>query len=234
VLACSEKGGLMVKLASTLYSVAILLPIISFIFGLLIAVDPYFFVPTFTSKKTSLWGDPAKQPGLIIFTIKSDGGLTANYPIDVEVEISKAKDVESYFLQAEKIEIVIPDSYKYPITQGKTGMFAAGSIPISLQDAKGSGKIIFPDAGAFAIYTIFVDDQPVFVANFPEPVEDPIFVVENYGLRLQIENNRNLGLAIISVSLTSIGLLLGLRTRKHGTEVSEKLPSSKRSKRRAR
>jgi hypothetical protein len=79
-------------------------------------------------------------------------------------------------------------------------MFPAGKIPISLQDGKGKGKIIFPNAGSFSVYHILVDDNPVFTANFPKPTEAPIFVVEDYGIRLQIQNSRNLGVAVISIA----------------------------------
>jgi hypothetical protein len=184
--------------------------ILSFLIGLLLALNPYLFIPTQIIKKLSLWGDPTKQPALIIFTIKSKGTLTANYPIDVEVEIRKSRDVERFFHQAKKMELIIPDSYEYPIKQSESGMFPAGKIPISLQDGKGKGKIIFPNAGSFSVYHILVDDNPVFTANFPKPTEAPIFVVEDYGIRLQIQNSRNLGVAVMSLSLTAIGFLLGL------------------------
>jgi len=35
-------------------------------------------------------------------------------------------------------------------------------------------------------------------------------LVEDYGIRLQIQNSRNLGVAVMSLSLTAIGFLLGL------------------------
>ncbi len=188
---------------------AISVLICSFLLGLAIAINPYLFIPMQVVKKLSLWGDPSKQPGLVIFTMKSKGTLTANYPIDVEVEIKKSKDVEPYFLQAKKMEIIIPDSYEYPIKQSESGMFPAGKIQISLQNGKGKGKIIFPNAGSFYVYHVFVNGKPVFTANFPKPNENPIFVVEDYGIRLQIQNNRNLGVAIMSLSLAAMGLLLG-------------------------
>ena len=91
------------------FYMAISVLICSFLLGLAIAINPYLFIPMQVVKKLSLWGDPSKQPGLVIFTMKSKGTLTANYPIDVEVEIKKSKDVEPYFLQAKKMEIIIPD-----------------------------------------------------------------------------------------------------------------------------
>ena len=193
-----------------IFYLAFAILILSFLIGLALALNPYLFIPTQIIKKLSLWGDPTKQPALIVFTIKSKGTLTANYPIDVEVEIKKSKDVEHFFFRAKKMELFIPDSYEYPVKQSESGMFPAGKIPISLQDGRGKGKIIFPNAGSFSVYHIFVDDKPVFTANFPEPKEAPIFVIEDYGIRLQIQNSRNLGVAVMSLSLTAVGFLLGL------------------------
>jgi hypothetical protein len=175
--------------------------------GLIVALDPYVLAPTQVIKRTSLWGDPAQQPALVIFTISSRGALTANYPIHVEVEVKKSKDVEVYFSKAETMEMAVVGSYQYPVKQGKD-MFGVGIIPISVESGRGSGTMVFPYAGSFSVYTIFVDGQPVFMANFPEQREDPIFVIEDYGLRLQIEASRNMGIAIVSVSLTAMSLIL--------------------------
>jgi len=182
---------------------------VSFILGFLMTIHPYLFIPTQTVQKFSLWGDPSKQPGLVTFTMKSKGALTANYPIDLEVEISKARDVKQYFQVAKKMEIIIPDSYEYPMSKNG-GRFSAGKVSISPTTGMGKARILFPYAGAFSTYHIFVDDKPVWAANFPKQSEPTIFVIENYGVRLQIENSRNLGVAIMSLSIAALGLLLGI------------------------
>ena len=205
-------NGLWVKKPKKIVSsVTFLFPIISLVFVFLLVINPYLLVPSYSVQKMQLWGDPSSQPGIVIFTMKSAGALTANYPINVEIEIKLSDDIKDYFEQAENVRVSISESYKYPIQQAETGMIPGGSVQIDVETLKGSGEIIFPYSGSFSQFSVFIDEEPVYVANFPEVVGSPIFVIDNYGLRLQIENNKNVGLTIISISLTVLGLILKLK-----------------------
>jgi len=111
---------------------ALFLPCIGLVLGALIALD--IFVPMHVVQRISLWGDPDKDPGLVIFTIKSKGTFTANYPVEVEIEILVGKDIEGYFQSPSKMELIISDSYQYPIVQSPEGRFPAGTLPLSVEN----------------------------------------------------------------------------------------------------
>lgn len=196
---------------STLAIVLILLfPFVGIVLGSLIASN--LFVPIHVVQRISMWGDPSGEPGLVIFTIKSKGTFTANYPVEVEIEIMVGEDISGYFQDpSKKIELIVSESYQYPIAPSPEGRIPAGTIPISEGNRKGRGTIIFPYPGSFSTYFIYVDDVPVWAANFSVQNEPSIFTIEDHSVRLQIENaNRSIGIAIVSLSITVFGLIFAV------------------------
>jgi hypothetical protein len=184
----------------------LIFPIVGLIFGLLVALNPYQFVSPYVAQKLVPYGNPSLGPGLLWFTIKSDGVLTANYPIEVKVKNTVSNGVENLFAGASDITIYILDSYHYP----ENGSFTTGYIKISLKDNEGVGRIIFPYPGSFYDYHISTNVNPMVWSSdfYTDSSTHPIFVVEDYGARVQIENsNRSIGIAIASLSFTVIGLV---------------------------
>lgn len=182
------------------------LALIPLVFGICLAFNPYLFVPEYVVERYSVWGH--QQPGAVIFTIRSKGLLTANYPVDIQVEVVVGKDIEKYFQGTQKIEILIINAYEYPTLPRSTKFIPTGSIPISVQDRKGRATVIFPYSGSFSSYVIFVNGTAVWTYNPSMQNEHALFQIESYSSRLQIENsNRNTGIGIASLSCAIISLI---------------------------
>jgi hypothetical protein len=183
----------------------LLLPCSLLVLGISMFWNPYLTVSEYRVMRYSLWGDPKAKPGIVMFTIKSTGMFTVNYPIAVEVEVVLGEDIEGYFQAQNNITLLFPDSYMYPIEKAQTG-FLAGRVSMLGSDRKGAGTISFPYPGSFSTYYVLVNSTSVYIPSAKEPA---IFSIENYSSRLQIENtNRTIGIAIMSLAVASIGLIL--------------------------
>lgn len=187
--------------------------------GLVEVFRPEFFMPVHEVRQFSFWYDPKVNPkparnelGLVSFGIKSKGTFTANYPIEVEVTIQTGEHIEKYFDGTKAIDIVFPESYSYPIRPALNGItYVPGVVRISSSRRSGKGKIVFPYSGAFSHYTVDVDYEEVYNSKSITPHQPPIFVVEDFSDRFQMNNtNRSIGVALVSLAIAVMGVMLAL------------------------
>lgn len=197
----------MPKKRPCVFNIVILIQILLIAFGLIQFFYPYLFVSTYSVTKSSLAGDPPANITTILFKLESKGLLTSNFPIDIKIKFYVGSDWEKEFQNANSIIVWIRGSYNYPIKESNGGFISDGSVRISSLTREGTGTIIFPYEGEYSTYAIEFNERLFYIANFPEPNEPTLFKVLDYSTRTSIENNnKNLGIAIISISLTVIGL----------------------------
>ena len=180
------------------------------ILGIQLLRDPYLYVPLHTSE--GIWSFVAldqKKMGIALW-IRSKGTFTANYPIDVEAMILAEGERKNMFTGRETV-LLIPDAYPCPKPEKQ---IEPARISLGLE-GHGEGTIIFPYPGTYYHFLVCVATNVNGTYFLCESVQEgPVFVIENYGLRLQIENaNRTIGVGIISLSIAVAGL--GLKQTSH-------------------
>ena len=213
------------KLAKHTNAIIAIFLIALFIVGILIFFCPYFLVSSYSVQRTFLLGNQSKQLGIILFNITSEGALTANYPIKVDVELRVWNDTVSYFNKSSYIILVIVNSNEYPPKIDK-GLPITGGIIISPETKKGTGTILFPFPGPFSQYYVFVDGN-LWAFNLHQEQGSPIFSILDYGVRLQIENsNKMIGLALITISLSASSFVGYRKVKEKRYRVTKKVKKS--------
>lgn len=209
------------KVIKYLKSNRVYFPFFSFliILGLLLFFYPNFIVPKRVVQNSNFFLINNKSV-LVVFTTSSTGAFTAGDPINVGVEIV-GTGVSEVFQDPSDIWLSIHSSYKYPIEKVDLvstggGFFREGYIPISVEDGKGKGMgaIVFPYPGTYSDYSVTQHRVPLIVNSNGSP----IFKIEDYSVRLQIENaNRNLGIGIMALSVAMMGLIYSITKKKIST-----------------
>ena len=184
----------------------LLLPIGLLCFGARIFLDPYTTVPDQVVPIPSQWnaGIPGDHP-VAFFTIRSKGIFTANYNITINISVTLPKRTAE-FCKGKMMNISIPGARLNP-TDLNAATILLHEMPGLAEARFGSGTIIFPYPGNFT-YRVLIGNESMGRSCLPEN-KDPIFVIENYSARLQIENaNRNMGIALISLSVAALSIMV--------------------------
>ena len=143
---------------------------------------------------------------IISIDLTSEGAFIAGKKINAEVEITKGNGKR--FLNGDS-QILIGDSYKYPITKQEQGLYYGGFIELTISDKGnkliGSDTIYFDRSGEYPVIgeLSFVNENgPQIHKRFGKNIK-----ISNRESWLSIEqNNRIFSLTLVVLALTCISL----------------------------
>jgi len=193
-------------------------------FGIWLILDPYFFAADHKTESITVWNVGETAYALILFNFSSRGFISTNYPVEVAVDIKVLNEsIISFLKEKTYIDLDIAGTYSYPIRTGPLGIYQ-GSISLQFYESdklRGKSKVIFPYQGNAYYFSIFAYDlgeelsPPIYTMNVSDIGKSipPVFIIEeSYASRIQFEtSNRQFGLAITTLAVSSIGIIVSVR-----------------------
>jgi len=195
-------------------------------FGIWLICDPYLLAAYHKTESITVWNVGENVYALILFNFSSKGFISTNYPVEVAVDIKVLNEsIISLLKEKTYIDLDIAGTYSYPIRTGPLGIYQ-GSISLQFYEndkLRGKSNVIFPYQGNAYYFSIFAYNSgeefspPIYTMNVSDIGKSipPVFIIEeSYASRIQFEtSNRQFGLAITTLTVSSIGIIVNIRHR---------------------